>query len=232
MAVTVSVYNQTTALILSKGIDLNNLRIELLNNTAAFNPAHASKEQVDNGSKATVTISIATPGVITDNAHGFSAGQPVAFLTTGALPSGLTPGVFYYVVNPTTNNYQVALTAGGAAINTTGTQSGVHTRYASGSYETYGNGWIPGGPTLAGTNVSSAALTDATVNDAILSATNPSITATGGSLPPTPAYNAILYDATSMKPLMFISFGQAQQAGITTNFAFLINANGLLNLTV
>lgn len=74
-----------------------------------------------------VTITIASPGVITWNAHGLAAGQQVDFSTTGALPTGLTAGVDYYVVAPAANTFQVATTAGGTPINTTGTQSGVHT---------------------------------------------------------------------------------------------------------
>lgn len=78
---------------------------------------------------ATVTISIASPGVITWNGHGLSANDPVKFTTTGALPTGLVTATTYYVVGAsiTTNTFQLSATAGGAAINTTGTQSGVHT---------------------------------------------------------------------------------------------------------
>lgn len=76
---------------------------------------------------ATVTISVATPGVVSWNAHGLAAGTPVKFTTTGALPTGLTAGTTYYVVNPAANDFQVAATPGGAAINTSGSQSGVHT---------------------------------------------------------------------------------------------------------
>ena len=77
-----------------------------------------------------VTISIASPGVVTDTAHGLSAGDPVIFSTTGALPTGLTAGTTYYVVGSglTSNSYSVSATPGGSAINTSGTQSGVHTR--------------------------------------------------------------------------------------------------------
>jgi hypothetical protein len=232
MAVTVSVYNHLTNLILSKAIDLNNLRFELLNNTATFTATHTSKEQVDNGSKATVTVTTASPAVFTDTAHGFSAGQALAFTTTGTL-TGITTSLFVYVIATglTANNYQVSLTPAGAALNVSA-QSGVHSRYSSGSYETYGNGWIPGGPTLASVVVNSAAISDATVNDALITATNPNVTASGGSLPPSAAYKSQLYDATSMKPLLWVDFGQAQQAGITTDFKFLINAAGLINLTV
>lgn len=75
---------------------------------------------------ATVTISIASPGVVTWTAHGLSANQPIVFSTTGALPTGLTAGTRYYVIGSsiTTNTFQVSTTPGGTAINTSGTQSG------------------------------------------------------------------------------------------------------------
>lgn len=77
--------------------------------------------------QATFTVSIATPGVVTSNAHGLVVGDIVKFTTTGALPTGLTVGTKYYVVVSTTNTFQVSATYGGSAINTTGSQSGTHT---------------------------------------------------------------------------------------------------------
>lgn len=85
---------------------------------------------------ATVTITIASPGVVTWNSHPLQNGDPVRFSTTGALPSGLGTGITYFVVNSTTNTFQVASTRGGSAINTTGTQSGTHT----GIYAPHGHG--------------------------------------------------------------------------------------------
>lgn len=78
---------------------------------------------------AVVTMTIASPGVVTWTAHGRSANDPVKFSTTGALPTGFVAGTTYYVVGAsiTTNTFQLSATAGGTAINTTGTQSGVHT---------------------------------------------------------------------------------------------------------
>ncbi len=78
----------------------------------------------------TVTITIANPGVVTYTSHGLIAGASVVFSTTGALPTGLAPATTYYVAAspaPTTNTFSVTATLGGAAINTSGTQSGVHT---------------------------------------------------------------------------------------------------------
>lgn len=76
---------------------------------------------------STVTITIASPGVITWNAHGLHNNAPVVFTTTGALPTGLTAGTTYYVVSTAANTFSVATAPGGAAINTSGTQSGTHT---------------------------------------------------------------------------------------------------------
>lgn len=76
---------------------------------------------------STVTMTIASPGVVSWLAHGLIAGTPVKFSTTGALPTGLTAGTTYYVVSPTTDAFSVAATPGGSAIITTGTQSGIHT---------------------------------------------------------------------------------------------------------
>lgn len=75
----------------------------------------------------TVTITIASPGVVTDTGHSYIANDPIVLSTTGALPTGLTAGTTYFVRNPTANTYELSATSGGASINTTGTQSGVHT---------------------------------------------------------------------------------------------------------
>jgi hypothetical protein len=78
---------------------------------------------------ATVTISIASPGVVTDTAHGLLVNTPVSFSTTGTLPTGIVAGTTYYVkLVVDANSYQIAATVGGTAIVTSGTQTGVHTR--------------------------------------------------------------------------------------------------------
>lgn len=76
---------------------------------------------------ATVTMTIASPAVVTWTGHTLQAGDRVILTTSGALPTGLTAGTTYYVVNPATNTFQLAATPGGSAITTTGTQSGTHT---------------------------------------------------------------------------------------------------------
>ena len=80
---------------------------------------------------STVTMTIAAPGAISWTGHGLIAGDPVRFATTGALPTGLTADTTYYVADsPGANSFSVAATAGGAAVTTTGTQSGTHTATA------------------------------------------------------------------------------------------------------
>jgi len=93
-------------------------------------------------SLGTVTVTIATPGLFTLNGHGLAAGDIVFLKTTIALPTGLAANTVYYVIAAglTSNDFEVALTRGGTAINTTGTQSGVHTLYQSAVlYEGYGS---------------------------------------------------------------------------------------------
>jgi len=87
-----------------------------------------SSYEVGQSALQACTISIATPGVVTQ-ANSYAAGQPVRFKTTGALPTGLSAGAVYYVsaTGLSTSSFQVSATAGGASINTTGTQSGTHT---------------------------------------------------------------------------------------------------------
>lgn len=73
-----------------------------------------------------VTISIAAPGVIT-MPGGFSLpnGTLVQFESTGALPTGLVVGTTYFVRDSSANTFSVAATISGAAITTTGGQSGL-----------------------------------------------------------------------------------------------------------
>jgi hypothetical protein len=83
-------------------------------------------EALDGGAEAIVTISIASPGVVTWPAHGLEEGDKVSFQTTGALPTGLTADAVYFVKALTADTFKLAATSGGADINTSGTQSGAH----------------------------------------------------------------------------------------------------------
>ena len=51
----------------------------------------------DSGSPSkTVTLTIASPCVASQTAHGLADGTPVVFSTTGTLPTGVVPGTTYY----------------------------------------------------------------------------------------------------------------------------------------
>lgn len=76
---------------------------------------------------ATVTMTIASPCVVTWTTHGLTTNDPVVFTTTGALPTGVTAGTIYYATVTGSNTFTISSTVGGAAINTSGTQSGTHT---------------------------------------------------------------------------------------------------------
>jgi hypothetical protein len=76
-------------------------------------------------SATTATITIATPAVVTLNV-ALTNGDAIQFQTNGTLPTGVLPGTTYYVINVTGTTCNIALTPGGAAINTSGSQSGVH----------------------------------------------------------------------------------------------------------
>jgi hypothetical protein len=80
---------------------------------------------------AVVTITIASPGVVTWVGHGLVNGASVKFSTTGALPTGIVAGTTYFVVSAAADTFQISATQGGAAINTSGSQSGVHTAQAT-----------------------------------------------------------------------------------------------------
>lgn len=71
------------------------------------------------------TVTIATPGVVTFTS-ALTDGTAVQLFTTGKLPTGLVPGTVYYVVNSLGTSCNLAATPGGAAIDTSGTQSGTH----------------------------------------------------------------------------------------------------------
>lgn len=85
--------------------------------------------------EAVVTMTIATPCVVTWVAHGLRDNLPIRFFTTGALPTGITAGTHggpgvgteYYVKVINADTFNISSTPGGANVNTSGTQSGTHT---------------------------------------------------------------------------------------------------------
>ena len=88
------------------------------------------------------SITIATPGVITSEAHGLQLADKVVFSTTGALPTGITADTFYFVVLGTysdgsTDNDTFSIASSranalaGTKITTSGSQSGAHYFYST-----------------------------------------------------------------------------------------------------
>lgn len=86
-----------------------------------------------NATTATITVTIAAPGVVTWTAHGFTTACPVVFTTSGALPTGITSGTTYWIVpsSITANTFTLATSVAnalaGTPLTTTGTQSGTQT---------------------------------------------------------------------------------------------------------
>jgi parallel beta-helix repeat protein len=78
---------------------------------------------------ATVTMTIASPCVVTWTGSNLTAGQVVVFSTTGALPTGVSARTPYYVIATglTADTFRFSATFGGAAVNSSGSQSGTHT---------------------------------------------------------------------------------------------------------
>lgn len=74
---------------------------------------------------STFTVTIASPGVLSTSLNLVN-GTALTLTTTGALPTGLTVGTVYYVVNVSGTQFSLAATYGGSAINTSGSQSPTH----------------------------------------------------------------------------------------------------------
>lgn len=79
---------------------------------------------------AQVTMTIASPGVVTWTSNKLANNDTIEFSTSGTLPTGVVSGTTYFVRDNGTDGagkFRLAATAGGTAIITTGTQSGTHT---------------------------------------------------------------------------------------------------------
>ena len=77
-----------------------------------------------NTTGGTVTITIASPAVVTSLVT-LTNNSSIQLGTTGALPTGLSTGTTYYVVNLSGTSFNLATTINGSPINTSGSQSGV-----------------------------------------------------------------------------------------------------------
>ena len=79
--------------------------------------------------QATITLTTGSPGTVNWTGHGLPINSKVRFRTTGALPTGIVVNTDYFIISAgyTANSFRIAATVGGAAIDLTGSQSGVHT---------------------------------------------------------------------------------------------------------
>ena len=92
-----------------------------------------------------VTMTIASPCVVTSTNHGLRNGTRLVFSTTGALPTGITAGTTYYAKSTAANTFNLYTDAALTSIvNTSGTQSGTHTaksRLMLDYFEQYAGRW-------------------------------------------------------------------------------------------
>jgi hypothetical protein len=70
------------------------------------------------GTTNSITISSVSGTTINATANGLSNGNQVLFF--GTIPTGLSAGTLYYVVNAATNSFSVSATSGGSAISVSG----------------------------------------------------------------------------------------------------------------
>ena len=86
---------------------------------------------VNNYATSTITLTIATPCVVTWTAHGLISGQTVQINTSGTLPTGLINGSVYWATVIDVDTFKLSTTFANAQnavfVNTSGGQSGVHT---------------------------------------------------------------------------------------------------------
>lgn len=93
---------------------------------------------------ATITVTIAAPGVVSYTSHGLVTGDKVYLTTSGALPTGLSASTTYYVILIDANSFNLATSFAnafaGTKITTTGSQSGTHTLFSGGLIL---KSWVP-----------------------------------------------------------------------------------------
>lgn len=85
-------------------------------------------------SNATVTVTIATPAVMTWTGHGLLTGDSITLTTSGALPTGLTANTQYFITKIDANTFNLSTSlinvAAATKIATTGSQSGTQTGHS------------------------------------------------------------------------------------------------------
>ncbi len=95
------------------------------------NDSAARVVQVALSTQATVTTPVASPGLVNWTNHNLAIGDQVNF-SGGTLPTGIVANTTYFVVTAgfTPSVFEIGATAGGAAINFTGSSSGTQTGFS------------------------------------------------------------------------------------------------------
>lgn len=74
----------------------------------------------------TLSTSTGAPSAVSWTGHGFSDGEIVRLITSGALYTGFAVATPYYIVRSDTDTFMLSATKSGAPIKTSGAQSGTH----------------------------------------------------------------------------------------------------------
>lgn len=164
-----------------------------------------------NAAGATVTMAVASPGVVTWTGHGLvntpldgNNGVPVFFQTTGSLLTGLVANTTYYAVPINANTFNVATTVAnalaGTFINFTGAQSGTQTGFM-GARDATGGGAatdIVGIPLTAGNWNVTAQVQVQPINGAAIQFVEAYASASSITRAPSPAGGAYFFEQQPM----------------------------------
>lgn len=111
---------------------------------------------------------------LTSAGHGLSDGNKVLVKSTASLPGGLTQNTIYYVVNKTTDTFQLSLTSGGAPIDLTTNGTGTMT-FTTGYVYALGNPVAYTGIDVVGTLTGvSVPVGDLPADTLVIQSSNPS----------------------------------------------------------
>lgn len=189
----------------------------------------------------TVTITIASPAVVTWTAHGFSNTLPhqdtcpITFSTTGALPTGITAGTTYWIdpASITTNTFKIATSVAnalaGTDVTTTGTQSGTQSAVATVAI-TNGNSFtVTGLNTTAGDWDCNTVLVDNPAGSTVVTLLTAAVSQTNNTLPSlltgnnAPAYGNTAGSSTGTGRVASSSTGRYLNSTTTPTYA-IVNA--------
>jgi hypothetical protein len=125
-----------------------------------FNGAYTVSSSAS-GNQSIVTITNASPAVVTFANHNLLANNPIYFETTGTMPTGLSANTLYFVKTVlSASTFTVSATLGGAAVNTSSTYTGVITAF------------VPSYITMANSNFSASSGTDTSTGEIRYSVTS------------------------------------------------------------